>query len=230
MCYKHIDVSMSTLGGCGAPGAAEVAANAMPGRGQYDRTQTAPERRREQRATLLTSAARVFAGCGYASASVEAIIQDAGMSRRTFYGHFRDLRAVLLELHDQSARFAVAFVRQAVEAAPGPVEAIDAGIRAFLELSAKNADFARVLFYEIRASGDDKRRESLEDAFADLMIGALRAAHARGDITIAPDRLAVIGLVGAIETTAMRLVEHGREARLRDAAPTLLRMTLNTFR
>lgn len=202
----------------------------MAGRGQYDRTQTASQRRREQRASLLASAARVFAERGFSNASVEAIIQDAGMSRRTFYGHFRDLRDALRKLHDQSARFAVAFVREAVEAAPDPVAAIDAGIRAFLELSAKNADLARVLFYEIRASGDDKRRESLEDSFADMLLGALRSAHDRGDITIAPDRLAVVALVGAIETTAMRLVEHRREARLRDAAPMLLRMTLNAFR
>lgn len=202
----------------------------MPGRGQYDRAQTASQRRREQRANLLASAARVFAQRGFANASVEAIIQDAGMSRRTFYRHFRDLRDALLKLHEQSARFAVAFVRQAVAAAPGPVEAIDAGIRAFLELSANNADLARVLFYEIRASGDDKRREALEDAFADMLLEALRAAHARGDIATAPDPLAVIGLVGAIETTAMRLIEHRREARLPDAAPMLLRITLNAFR
>src|SRR5512142_520459 len=118
----------------------------MPRPGQYDRTQSASKRRREQRAKLLASAARIFARVGFAHASVEAIIQDAGMSRRTFYLHFKDLRDVWLKLHQQSAKFALAFVQNAIESAPDPVAGIEAGIRAFLELSARNADLARVLF------------------------------------------------------------------------------------
>jgi len=202
----------------------------MPRRGQYDRTQTAALRHREQRAKLLASAAKVFAGTGYAHASVEAIVQDAGMSRRTFYEHFDDLRDVLFKLHERSAKFAVAFVRVAIESAPDPIAGVEAGIRAFLHLSATQADLARVLFREVRASGEDHRREALEDEFAKMLLVALRQAHERGDLAVAPDPLAVTAIVGAIETVAMRLVEHGHEADLRDAAPTLLRLTLNTFR
>ena len=87
-----------------------------------------------------------------------------------------------------------------------------------------------MLFREIRAVGQEGRREALEDAFAELLLKALRKAHKRGDIAISPDALTVTAIVGAIESVAMRLVEHGEEGRLRDAAPVLLRMTLNAFR
>jgi len=202
----------------------------MPRRGQYDRTQPAAQRHREQRGKLLASAAKVFAGTGYARASVEAIIKDAGMSRRTFYEHFDDLRDVLLKLHERTARFAIAFVRGAIESAPDPIAGVEAGIRAFLHLTATHVDLARVLFREVRASGDDYRREALEDEFAKILLVALRQAHERGDLAVRPEPLAVTALVGAIETMAMRLVEHGSEEELREAAPTLLRMTLNAFR
>lgn len=202
----------------------------MPGRGQYDRNQPAALRRREQRAKLLASAAKVFAGAGHTHASVEAIIKDAGMSRRTFYEHFEDLRDVRLKLHERSAKLAVARVRDAIEAAPDPVSGVEAGIRAFLDLSADNADLARVLFREVRASGDDRRREQLEDEFAHMLLFALRRAHERGDLGLRPEPIAVTAIVGAIETVAMRLVDHGHEAALADAVPTLLRMTLNAFR
>jgi AcrR family transcriptional regulator len=202
----------------------------MPGRGQYDRTQSSAERRRDQRAALFASAVKVFARVGFAHASVEAIVHDAGMSRRTFYLHFRDLRDVMRKLHARSARFAIALVRDAMAAAPSPLASVDAGITAFLELSAANGDLARVLFWEIRASGDDARRQALEDEFAAMMLAALREAHHRGDITLAPEPNAVLGLIGAVETVAMRLVEQGDEAALRRAAPMLLRMTVNAFR
>lgn len=201
----------------------------MPGRGQYDRTQPARLRRREQRAKLLAAASRVFATTGYARASVEAVISHAGMSRRTFYEHFDDLHDVLLDLHERSATFAVAFVRGAIDAAPEPLAGVEAGIRAFVDLTATHADLARVLFREVRASGDDRRREALEDQFATLLLDALRRAHERGELASCPEPIAVTAIVGAIETVAMRMVEHRREAELPGVLPALLRITLGAF-
>ncbi len=198
--------------------------------GKYDRKQSAASRRREQRAKLLGAAAAVFASRGYAEASVEAIVVRAGMSRRTFYEHFRDLREVLLRLHERSARFSVAYVRRAVQAERDPVRSVEAGIRAFLELCAANEELARVLFREVRGAGYEARREALEDAFAGLLLGGLRRAHKRGAISHAPDSLTVTALIGALETIAMRLVEHGDGARLPSLTPMFVRMTLGSFR
>jgi AcrR family transcriptional regulator len=201
----------------------------MPKRGQYDRSQSATLRRREQRAALLTAAAEVFAKVGYSRATVEAIVVRAEMSRRTFYEHFDDLRDVLRKLHERSAKFALAFVRGAIDSAADPVVGIEAGIEAFLTLSANNVGLARVLFKEVRASGDDRRREALEDEFGNMLLAALARAHARGQIARTPDKLTVMALVGAIETIAMRLVDSGELGELLSATPMLLHMTLSSF-
>jgi AcrR family transcriptional regulator len=204
-------------------------AAAMPA-GKYDRSQSAASRRREQRAKLLGAAAAVFAAHGYADASVEAIVVRAGMSRRTFYEHFRDLREVLLRLHERAAQFSVTHVRRAMDAQRDPVASVEAGIHAFLALCAANDDLGRVLFREVRAAGYEARREALEDAFAGLLLAGLRKAHRRGAIAVAPDSLTVTALIGALETIAMRLVEHGDGARLPALTPMFLRMTLGAFR
>src|SRR5512142_3344759 len=78
-----------------------------PGRGKYDRSRSPDERQKEQQRRLLEAAAHVFAEKGWADATVEAIVNRAGMSRRTFYEHFDDLRDCLLTLHDRVTRGAV---------------------------------------------------------------------------------------------------------------------------
>src|SRR5687767_13565478 len=72
-----------------------------PGRGKYDRTRTQDERVRDQRRRLLDAAGHVFAEVGWADATVETIVSRAGMSRRTFYEHFDDLKSCLLTLHQR---------------------------------------------------------------------------------------------------------------------------------
>src|SRR5258708_1879046 len=71
-----------------------------PGRGKYDRRKNREERADEQRFVLLEAIGEVIAERGYAGTTVALICERAGMSRRTFYEHFRDLRRAILELHD----------------------------------------------------------------------------------------------------------------------------------
>src|SRR5512140_2670248 len=66
------------------------------GPGSYDRHMSPTERRNEQRRTLVDAAAHVFARDGYANGSVASILEVSGLSRGTFYRHFRDLREAFL--------------------------------------------------------------------------------------------------------------------------------------
>src|SRR5262245_20039853 len=123
------------------------------GRGKYDRAQSTAERREEQRARLLGAAAQVLSTKGFANASVRDIVDAAGMSRRTFYEHFDDLRDVLFTLHDQAADLTFRYVRERIEEKADPMDKVRAGIEAFLTVIAQHGDLARVLFREMRAAG-----------------------------------------------------------------------------
>ena len=56
--------------------------------------------REERRAQILLAARRVFSERGYHSASIQGIIQEAGIARGTFYLYFEGKRAVFEEVLD----------------------------------------------------------------------------------------------------------------------------------
>jgi len=203
-----------------------------PGRGKYDRSRSATERRREQRGLLLTAAAEVFAAHGWAGATVAAICSKSGMSRRTFYDHFSDLKDALLELHAEAARFAWLWVEGRVAATRDPLEKVKTGVEAFLQVLALHGDVARVIFREVRALGPryEARRQAELARFAELTKKGLLAAKRKGLLSRAPDELTLYALVAAVEAVGMRFVERREEHRAVEAAPALVELIIRAFR
>jgi AcrR family transcriptional regulator len=201
------------------------------GRGKYDRTSTRAERRDEQRRRLLEAAARVFAARGYAGATVEAIVERAGMSRRTFYEHFKDLRAALMELHDRAEELAFALVESRVRAADGPLARVQAGVLAFLEMLAENGELARVVFREVRAAGPiyAKRHEAVLERYVHLLREGIAEARRDGLASRVPDEVTLFALVSALEAVGMRFVERHEEAKALEAAPSLVELVVRAF-
>ncbi len=201
------------------------------GPGTYDRSQTPRARRASQRLVLLRAAVDVFATKGYAGASVEAIIEAAGMSRRTFYEHFDGLEGALKEVHARSAKIALGAVAGAMAAEDAPLARIEAGIGAFLALAGQNGGLARVLFREVRAAGPqyERRREELLLEFAAMLRGALTAAFLEGALARTPDELAAYAVTASVEAVALRYVERSEEARIQEALPTLMRVVTGAF-
>jgi AcrR family transcriptional regulator len=202
------------------------------GRGKYDRGQPAEARHEEQRTRLLEAAAEVFGARGYAGATVEAIVSTAGMSRRTFYEHFADLRDVLLQVDERASASTYRYVENAVRAVEDPIGQVEAGIRAFLQAVTLKGDLARVVFRETRAAGPqyESRRELELSRYASLLFGAVEGAHARGQMGRAPDEMTVFALVAGMEAVAMRYLARGEEGGALDAAPLLIELVLRAFR
>jgi AcrR family transcriptional regulator len=215
--------------------AAEIssASARAPSRGRYDRNLSPEERSKQQRRRLLDSATEVFATRGYAGASVELIVEKAGMSRRTFYEHFDDLQDVLIKVHDRSASLAYRFVEAAVLNADenDPVSQLTAGVSALLGIIAQYGDLSRVVFREVRAAGPEHevRRDVVLGRYVTLLFERLSAAHARGQIARPPDELTLYTLVSGMESVAMRYVARHEEQRAHEAVPTLVGLVLRAF-
>lgn len=201
------------------------------GRGQYDREKPAALRREEQRLRLLNAASAVIAARGWSRATVEQVVERAGMSRRTFYEHFRDLPDALLQLHDEAASTAFRFVEEAVRAAPDPLARLTAGVTTFFAMLAEHGDLARVIFREVRAAGPEHavRREAVLGRFVSLLGEGIAEAHAQGVASRAPDELTIYALVCAMEAIGMRYVERREEARAVEAAPAMVELVLRAF-
>lgn len=202
-----------------------------PGRGKYDRRVSPEDRAKEQRRRLFQAATKVFAKKGFAGATVDAIVAEAGCSRRTFYEHFDDLKDVLLLLHDRIANASFRVIEQCVRAEHHPNEQLRAAVEAFMGLIVHFSDQSRVLFREVRAAGPEHevRREAVLARFAALLSEGVTRANAMGVAAKPPDELRIFALVAAMEAVAMRYVERRDEGRALEAAPPLVDMVIRTF-
>lgn len=202
-----------------------------PGRGKYDRSRTPDERQKDQLRRLLDAAAHVFAEKGWAEATVETIVTRAGMSRRTFYEHFDDLRDCLLRLHDRVTRAAVRAVESAVSAEPDPRERLRLGVTGFLGGIAAFPHIARVMFRVVREAGPEfePMHERMMARFARLMADGVQVAYEQGLVKEPPDELRVFALCSAMEAVAMRFVMRGEESKALEAAPVLIEMVRKVF-
>ncbi len=201
------------------------------GPGKYDRRRTPRERWEEQHTKLLEAATVIFARRGFAAAAVEAVIAEAGMSRRTFYEHFDDMRDLLDQVCERASGTAYQMVEGLIRAEPDPVRRIRVGIDAWLGAIAAFPDAAKVVLREARSAGPEyeARRELETTRYASLLFEALAAAHAAGAIKRVPDEMSVYALTAALEAVAMRTLSRGRPQEIAEAAPQLYALILNAF-
>jgi len=106
-----------------------------------------------QRERMLSAVAQATAELGYPDASVEAIIARAGVSRRTFYQHFKNKEAAFLAAYDDvvdqiTRRVQHAYLQQATA-----LERLRAGLAAYLQYLAGEPEIARMGVVEILAAG-----------------------------------------------------------------------------
>ena len=106
---------------------------------------TRAERRAQTRAALLDAAARVFVDRGFAGASVEAIVAEAGYTRGAFYSNFSSKEELFVALlQERGFELARAVARESAGMTPAEVGAAAAAadahataewmVRLFLEV------------------------------------------------------------------------------------------------
>jgi AcrR family transcriptional regulator len=207
-----------------------------PGRGKYDRTRSPDERQKEQMRRLLEAAGMVFAEMGWADATVEAIVNRAGMSRRTFYEHFDDLKECLLVLHQKVTKVSFRAVDSQVQAQTSPPEMLKMGVMAFLGGIAMFPHMARVMFRVVRSAGPEFElvHEQMMARFAKLFLDGVERSFESGlGLGKRPAdgqvELRVFALVAGMEAVAMRYVLRGEESKAMEAAPVLINMVQKTF-
>src|SRR5258708_28918225 len=169
---------------------------------------------------ILSAVAQAAAELGYAEMSVEAIIARAGVSRRTFYEHFRNKEDAFLAAYATVVRQQAGQIRRAYLHETGPRERLRAGIRAYLRCMAGEPEAARMCTVEVLAAGPRAlaRRsaamrmfaEIIEDNIHELIPGCRRAA------------LAAETIVGGIHEVVFSRILTGRTDELPGLADDLL--------
>jgi AcrR family transcriptional regulator len=173
-----------------------------------------------QRERIMAAVAQTAAESGYPEMSVEAIIARAGVSRRTFYEHFKNKEDAFLAAYDAVVHQQARQIRRAYFEETTVRERLRAGIRAYLQFTASEPDLARMCIVEVLAAGPRamaRRNEAMrmfaeiiEDNIHELIPGCRRAA------------LAAETIVGGIHEVVLSRILAGRIDELPGLADDLL--------
>jgi AcrR family transcriptional regulator len=175
-----------------------------------------------QRTRLLEAVGRVVADKGYAAATIEDIVRDAGVSKKTFYEHFSDKLECFLAAYEAASEELFRHVRAEQESAEPGHERTRAGIHAYLRWLAAEPALARVFLIEIAAAGPEalERRERLRDRYAERM------RELQGRPEVAEELFHAV--VAAADDLVVRRLRAGLD--VRELEPVLLELQLAVLR
>jgi len=182
-----------------------------------------------QRQRLFEAAATLFSRVGYAEASAEAISRQAGMSKATFYEHFKNKEECFVALFEYAATTFGEAIRQASsESGPGFEARHAAGLRAILEMIDANPMLAQAMLVESVGAGP--RVAELRDKALSLIAEgmyewtAASAEREGGPAFRSPDD--AFAIVGAAFELISRQLRTGHPARVTDLQPLVERLIL----
>jgi AcrR family transcriptional regulator len=203
-----------------SPRAARAPHQLPPGRHGLARSFVA----RNQRERILAAVAQVASTRGYGDMSVQDIVREAGVSRRTFYEQFKNKDHAFLAAYDEASGRLLAVIRAAIDAQPRFEDKVTAGFRAFLELLAASPAFAKMCIVEVLAAGPDaisRRARTMEEFTGFFEEGARQTLDKD-----APSPLIAETIVGGVYETVYRRIARGETAELPRLLPDLTESAL----
>jgi AcrR family transcriptional regulator len=154
---------------------------------------------------LLDAALRVMRRNGYAAAGVADVLNEAGLSSRSFYRHFDRKDALLLALFRRDADAVGASLRAVVDAAPDPLEALDAWLDGYLDIffEPRRAARAAVMASEgaRKATGYETELARVQRLLVQPLVDVLRRGSADGVLSSADpelDAVSILAVVGSV--------------------------------
>ncbi len=191
---------------------------------------TQSERTEATRGALMDAARRLFTERGYDAVGTEEIVRAAGVTRGALYHHFGGkaelLEAVYERLEAESTeRVARIVLGSELES---PLEAMKAGVEAFLDECAK-PELQRIVLHDAPAVlGWDRWREIAAANGLGLIEASLAAAIEAGEIRPLPVRPLAHLLLGALDEAAM-LIARAEDPVARAEVTTVLVALLESF-
>jgi AcrR family transcriptional regulator len=179
-----------------------------------------------QRTRLLEAVGRAVAERGYAAATIDDIVRGAGVSKKTFYEHFRDKLDCFLAAYEAASDELLARLREAQSGPGGWLDRSRAGIVAYLRWLAAEPALARVFLIEVAAAGPvaAERRERLRDRYAELLRELQDDARTENpDVPRLPDEV-FHALVAAVDEVVVRRIRESGGADLAELEPVLLHL------
>ncbi|GAA4091937.1 TetR/AcrR family transcriptional regulator [Actinomadura miaoliensis] len=176
-----------------------------------------------QTARIVAAVIEVTGTAGYAQLTVNSIIARAGVSRATFYVHFKNKEDAFLRAYDATVERLMEHVTDAYQGETDADGRLRAGLAAFLEFLAAEPLAARTCIVECLAAGPAAaaRRDAAKQAFAQVVVDNMRELFPHYP---EPELMAET-IVGGIYEVAYTRIRRGETAEL----PRLLTGLLAAF-
>jgi AcrR family transcriptional regulator len=158
-----------------------------------------------QRLRILDALANTAAQKGYARTTVAHVLKRAGVSRATFYEHFRSKEEAFLAAYETGVEILFVSVARTLEdAGEDPIERFDRALAAYLDTLAAEPAIAHTALVEIYAAGPEalQKRYELQVRFVDFVAAIFGARTKR-------DRFACEMLIAAVSSLVTAKVAAG---------------------
>jgi AcrR family transcriptional regulator len=167
--------------------------------------------------------AEAVAEHSYGATTIAHVVSHAGVSRKTFYEHFRDKEHCFLAMYDTGIAFVLGRLTEALEAAEDPHDRLVSGLRTFLTVLAEEPAFCRAIVLEVYAAGPAglARRRAVLQVFAGRYLEVNRQAREEDPDVQPLSGDVALGVVGAILELVSNRVEEGHTAEIVELADPL---------
>ena len=163
---------------------------------------TAAERRGERRERFIAAGLALFGTQGFAATTIEALCAAAHLNPRYFYESFATREALLGAVYERHVNTVAQAVLAALESAPDdPVDRLEIGLRAFLDLTLADPRAARVNYFEVVGVSrelEQLRRDALR-RYAGLIASELTTIATRTPLKVSDPHSAAVAVVGAVD-------------------------------
>jgi len=180
--------------------------------------------RAERQEQILISARDVFGRIGYARATVDDIVKEAGVARGTFYLYFEDKREALEELIDRfSVRIGGAIIRIVTDDPKKPVaDQVLENIRGILGVCLEEREMTKILFTDAVGVDPEFQRKltTFYDGVVLLLTESLRDGQALGVVADGEPRVLAYLTIGALKELLYQAVTLGLSGESAEALAT----------
>jgi AcrR family transcriptional regulator len=182
------------------------------------------------RRQLVTAARALFGARGYADVGTEEIVRAAGVTRGALYHQFRDKADLFAAVAEQvEAEIARRIAEGAAVAGAGPVDALRAGARLFLDACAV-PEVERIILLDAPAVlGWEAWRDLAGRYGLGLVQLALQSAMEAGAIVQQPVAPLAHVLVGALDECALYIAQAEDPAIAREQCAAIFDQILRSF-
>jgi AcrR family transcriptional regulator len=172
-----------------------------------------------RRQLILEAMVRIVGRKGYKATSVADVIEEADVSRTTFYKHFEDKHDCFLAAYDMVVERVLDAVIASCDGERSWLERVRIGLSTIVELFALDPELARTAIVEVAAAGADARQRHWNaiSRFTEFLEDGEELAEGRE----LPDNIALMA-AGAVSGLIFDELLTGRAERLPEMLPDLL--------